>query len=168
MPSDPTHDSPASAPCDSGLEEAGQQESERATKTAQSLSVSVPSEETAVASRGRVAGQGIRWGESTKQVQRMLGEVLQGSERGGKQQLGAQEVDAAVQAMLEEMFDNNEDLSQAQYMVAAVQFKMPWLKSHRQQLMPLTRQSFQGWRKLDPPKSRLPLPWEVVCLIALK
>ena len=29
----------------------------------------------------------------------------------------------------------------------------------------VTRQSLQGWRKLDPPKSRLPLPLKVVCVL---
>ena len=69
--------------------------------------------------------------------------------------------------MLEDMFDSGEDLSQGEYLVAAVQFKQPHLRGTKQSL-PLSRQSLAGWRKLDPPKSRRPLPWEVVCLMALE
>ncbi|OLP86116.1 Gag-Pro-Pol polyprotein [Symbiodinium microadriaticum] len=77
------------------------------------------------------------------------------------------DVDLPMSQMLEDMFDSGEDLSQGEYLVAAVQFKQPHLRGTKQSL-PLSRQSLAGWRKLDPPKSRLPLPWEVVCLMALE
>ena len=71
-----------------------------------------------------------------------------------------------VSGFLDHMFANGEDLSQGQYMVAATRFMLPHLRSPKYTLMPLTKQSLQGWRKLDPPKSRLPMPWEVTCFMA--
>lgn len=56
-------------------------------------------------------------------------------------------------------------MSQGQYLMAAVLFFLPHLRSPKQMSMPCVRQSLQGWRKLDPPKSRLPLPWEVTCFM---
>lgn len=75
-------------------------------------------------------------------------------------------VDQKVSGFLDQMFANGEDLSQGQYMVAATMFMLPHLRSPKYTLMPLTKQSLQGWRKLDPPKSRLPMPWEVTCFMA--
>ena len=76
-----------------------------------------------------------------------------------------QTVDQCLEAMLNHMFEEGEDLSMAQYMVAAAVYHLPHLKAPRQMLLPRARQSLQGWRKLDPPKSRLPLPWETVALM---
>ena len=42
---------------------------------------------------------------------------------------------------------------------------LPEYKTPKMTGLPNTKQSLQGWRKLDPPKSRLPLPWPVVCLM---
>ena len=83
-----------------------------------------------------------------------------------KKNTSAKQVDSALCLMLDVMFNEGEDLSQAQYMVAAVLFKMPCLRSPRQTSLPVTKQTMQGWRKLEPPKSRLPLPWEAVCGMA--
>lgn len=78
----------------------------------------------------------------------------------------AAEVDKALCMMLDQMFLEGEDLSKAQYMTAAVMFKCPYLRSPKQMLLPVSKQCLQGWRKLDPPRSRLPLPWEVACPMA--
>ena len=51
-------------------------------------------------------------------------------------------------------------------MIASVKFHLPQLKSARQTCLPESQQSLRGWRKLDPPKSPLPLPWEAVCLMS--
>jgi hypothetical protein len=75
-------------------------------------------------------------------------------------------VDAALCQVLHEMFLEGQSLSAAQYMVASVLFHAPQFKSHRMSLLPTSKQTMQGWRKLDPPLSRLPLPPEVVCLMA--
>jgi integrase len=78
----------------------------------------------------------------------------------------AAEVDKALCLMLDQMFLEGEDLSKAQYMMAAMLFKWPQFQSPKQMLLPVSKQSLQGWRKLEPPRSRLPLPWEAVCLMA--
>ena len=72
-------------------------------------------------------------------------------------------LDQALCRMLNIMFSDGEDLSHAQYMLAASLFFNPHLKSSKQMALPLTKQTLQGWKKLDPPKARLPLPWEAVC-----
>ena len=78
----------------------------------------------------------------------------------------AAEVDKALCLMLDQMFLEGEDLSKAQYMMAAVLFKWPQFQFPKQMLLPVSTQSLQGWRKLEPPRSRLPLRWEAVCLMA--
>ena len=68
-------------------------------------------------------------------------------------------VDKALSEVLEDLFDEGEDFSQAQYTTAAVLFYQPALRSPKQTNLPLAKQTLQGWRKLDPPKSpksRLP------------
>jgi integrase len=72
-------------------------------------------------------------------------------------------LDQALCRMLNIMFSDGEDLSHAQYMLAASLFFNPHLKSSKQMALPLTKQTLQCWKKLDPPKARLPLPWEAVC-----
>lgn len=108
----------------------------------------------------------FRAAELQEKVRRVLGEVPKTSmdeihcqfpARDGRSEVGT--------AFLDVMFAEGEDLGQAQYMVAAVQFKLPHERSPRQMKMPMTRQAMQGWRKMDPRRSRLPLPWEVVCLM---
>eukprot|EP00438_Fugacium_kawagutii_P013923 Skav213475 [mRNA] locus=scaffold565:39265:42440:+ [translate_table: standard] len=47
-------------------------------------------------------------------------------------------------------------------------FYNPSLKSTAMTKLPQCKQSLQGWRKLCPPRSRLPIPWEVVCLLVTK
>ncbi|CAE7231430.1 gag-pro-pol [Symbiodinium sp. CCMP2456] len=84
-----------------------------------------------------------------------------------ERQLPAYEVDTSLSHVLDELFNEGEDLSMGQYMVAAVLYKLPYLKSPKQVLLPFVKQSLQGWKRLDPPKSRLPLPWEIVCLLAI-
>ena len=62
-------------------------------------------------------------------------------------------VDKALSEVLEDLFDEGEDFSQAQYTTAAVLFYQPALRSPKQTNLPLAKQTLQGWRKLDPPKS---------------
>ncbi|CAJ1388043.1 unnamed protein product [Effrenium voratum] len=80
--------------------------------------------------------------------------------------VSAKRMDQMLCNCLHEMFLEGEGFSSAQYMVAAALFFCPHLRSPRQMMLPMTKQCLQGWRKLDPPLSRLPLPHEVVCLMA--
>ncbi|CAE7463997.1 unnamed protein product [Symbiodinium sp. CCMP2592] len=73
----------------------------------------------------------------------------------------------AASQVLEDLFDEGEELSQGQYLIAAIQFYQPHLRGSRGGL-DLAKQTLAGWRRLDPPKSRLPLPWEVACLMAME
>ena len=60
-----------------------------------------------------------------------------------------------------------EDLSAAQYLIAAIIFFVPAIKAMGIQSLPRVKQSLQGWRRLCPPQSRLPVPFEVVALVFL-
>ncbi|CAE7388291.1 unnamed protein product [Symbiodinium sp. CCMP2592] len=109
------------------------------------------------ATRGHESGRGF----SEQCMQGPLSSVL---EKGATHP--AIIVDRALCEVLEDLFDEGEDFSQAQFTMAAVLFYQPALWSPKQTNLPLAKQTLQGWRKLDPPKSRLPLPWEVTCLLA--
>ena len=50
------------------------------------------------------------------------------------------------------------------YVVASVNFHRPELRGS--QILPRTHQSLKGWRVLCPPRSRMPLPYEVICLLS--
>lgn len=78
----------------------------------------------------------------------------------------SEEVDLALTMFLEEAYLDGGDLSLGRYIVAAVTFMRPELRSPSMQKLPRTKQSLQGWRNLMPPQSRLPIPWEVTCLVA--
>ena len=77
----------------------------------------------------------------------------------------AAEVDRNVTLYLEEMFYEGEDVSTAQYVVASLLYHVPSLKPPQMSLLPRAKQSLKGWRKISPARSRLPAPWEVVCLL---
>ena len=75
-----------------------------------------------------------------------------------------QELDLQLSLYLEELYLAGEDLSVANYVTAAVMFHVPGCKSMKG--LPKSQQSMRGWRRLCPPRSRLPVPYEVVCLLA--
>lgn len=65
---------------------------------------------------------------------------------------------------LEELYLGGEDLSVGNYVVAAVNYHRPDLRGAVN--LPRTHQSLKGWRTLCPPRSRMPIPYEVICLLA--
>eukprot|EP00439_Symbiodinium_sp_Y106_P000173 s123_g1.t1 len=77
------------------------------------------------------------------------------------------EVDSNLANHLEFLFLEGEDLSAAQYLIAAIIFFVPAIKAMGIQSLPRVKQSLQGWRRLCPPQSRLPVPFEVVALVFL-
>ncbi|CAJ1453620.1 unnamed protein product [Effrenium voratum] len=74
-------------------------------------------------------------------------------------------VDEILSRELDRLYHNGEDISAGQYLIAAVVFFNNQLKSPAMQNLPHVKQSLKGWRKLAPQKSRLPIPWEVCCLL---
>jgi hypothetical protein len=74
-------------------------------------------------------------------------------------------VDQELCQFLEEQYYEGEDISLAQYTVASVLFFNPSLKAHGNAALPRVKQSLKGWRKLCPTRSRMPVPWEVTCLL---
>eukprot|EP00438_Fugacium_kawagutii_P031465 Skav222634 [mRNA] locus=scaffold10:187684:190948:+ [translate_table: standard] len=73
-------------------------------------------------------------------------------------------LDALTAEYVEHLYRGGEDLSAGSYLVAAVAFKVPQCKGVNG--LPVTQQALRGWRKECPPRSRMPLPFEVVCLLA--
>jgi hypothetical protein len=78
------------------------------------------------------------------------------------------EHDALLEEMLNELFMDGEDLSMGNTLVAAVGFFLPYLSKRGGGRLPLTGQALRGWKVLCPPRSRLPLPWEVVALLVME
>ncbi|CAE7797631.1 unnamed protein product [Symbiodinium sp. CCMP2592] len=76
------------------------------------------------------------------------------------------EVESILCDHLEALFLDGADLATAQYTVAAVLYFNPGLRTSTTSSMPRVKQSLTGWRKLAPAKSQLPLPFEVVALMA--
>ena len=76
------------------------------------------------------------------------------------------EVENVVCNHLEEMYMDGDDLATGRYLVAAIMYFCVALKVCGLQGLPRIRQSLNGWQKLAPAKSRLPIPFEVVALIS--
>ncbi|CAE7664704.1 unnamed protein product, partial [Symbiodinium pilosum] len=75
-------------------------------------------------------------------------------------------IDKNLAEKLQDMYMDGEDLSAGQYLIAAVLFFSPQVKAEGMQKLPRVKQSLQGWRRLAPPQSRLPIPFEAVALLA--
>ncbi|CAE7615478.1 unnamed protein product [Symbiodinium sp. CCMP2592] len=76
-------------------------------------------------------------------------------------------IDQALAEHLEDLYRDGEDLATARYAVAAALFFRPELRSPAMTHLPKVKQSLAGWSKLCPPRSRLPIPYAVVALLAL-
>lgn len=74
-------------------------------------------------------------------------------------------LDRRLTDYLEHLYLQGEDLSRANYITAAAIYQVPGLKGLAS--LPMTQQSMKGWRRLCPPRSRMPIPYEVTCLLAL-
>jgi hypothetical protein len=72
-------------------------------------------------------------------------------------------MDKLLTQYLEFLYLEGEDLSKANYLTAAVIYHNPGSKGL--QALPLTQQSMKGWRRLCPPRARMPLPYEAVALL---
>lgn len=80
--------------------------------------------------------------------------------------LQTSQLDKMMTNYLEHCYLEGEDLSFANYAVAAVMYYIPRTKGL--QALPLVQQSMRGWRRLCPPRARLPVPYEAVCLLSLQ
>lgn len=76
------------------------------------------------------------------------------------------QLDRHLSNYLEELYLEGEDLSRANYVTAAVIFHVPGTKGLA--ALPRAQQAMKGWRKLCPPRSRMPIPYEAICLVANK
>ena len=77
-------------------------------------------------------------------------------------------MDEAASLWLEEEYLEGEHSSKGAYMVAAIKYFHPEYSRVCCFSLPCSAQALAGWKRLDPSMSRLPLPLEVVALIALR
>ena len=77
----------------------------------------------------------------------------------------AEAVDDMVAETMEELFYERMAPSVGQKLKAALFFAHPVLKSGGPRCLPKSVQAFKGWRKFDPPRSRLPLCLEALAFI---
>ena len=75
-------------------------------------------------------------------------------------------VDIKVAKYLDELYLDGEAMGYAQRVIAAVLFFVPVLGRGARGKLPRAAQALKGFRILDPPKARLPFPWEVVAMLA--
>ena len=74
------------------------------------------------------------------------------------------QLDRAVLAMLHEMFKEGELSSESQKLVSVVKKFRPELRQAGS--LPRSLTAIRGFRRIAPPATRQPLPWECACLIA--
>ena len=75
-------------------------------------------------------------------------------------------MDWVLTAMLDDWYLEGERLNACKKAVAALVFFRPHFGRGAGCLLAGARQALRGWKRLDPPASRLPLPWAVVEMIA--
>ena len=75
-------------------------------------------------------------------------------------------LDAMVESYVEFLFRNDEEMHVASYVLAATVFFLD--RSLRApDVLVKSKLALSGWKKQEPPASRLPLPWAVACLMAV-
>ena len=74
------------------------------------------------------------------------------------------ELEVSLLMWMEEQFFEGESVQTGTSMFAAIMYTRVDLK-RTQHALPRARTALRGWKKLAPPKSRLPLPWVVTALI---
>ena len=75
-------------------------------------------------------------------------------------------VETNLPLYFEEQYAEDEPVSTGDYVLAAFIFFLPQYGTNALCGLPLCRQSLRGWRRKKPASSRLPLPWEVVAMMA--
>lgn len=78
---------------------------------------------------------------------------------------GAKKLDEALVSFLNNAFELGYDLSEATKFFAAVLDAHPG--SGHKDTLPRSRRCLKGWHRLDPGKTRPPLPWALVALIVI-
>lgn len=99
-----------------------------------------------------------------ERYEKMFGALEDFARRGRLEMASREDVDAVASLFLENKYLEGEDMSMGSYAVAAITHFRPDLKGPHG--LPRTQQALKGWRKLCPPRSRMPLPFEVVALLA--
>jgi len=80
----------------------------------------------------------------------------------------ARNLDALVARWMEADFLDGQQSARGNKMIAAVRFAFPAARRGGQLSLPRAAKALKGWRLRAPTRTRLPLPWEVVALIAAR
>jgi hypothetical protein len=105
-------------------------------------------------------------GSATRKSYRDLLKAFEGWMPEALEGMAAAEVDRRLAGYLEHLFLEGEQLHVGTMTLAAVLDAFPGLGRGSKTALPVSRQALQGWKKLGPPKARLPLPWAIVGAIA--
>lgn len=100
----------------------------------------------------------------TQQYRVLVEEFLDYSERQGHPLEEIPQVDAALVAMVTEMFFSGRDLAVASKLVAGWSHFFPW--RGRSEQLPRCHRALKGWRRIAPPRSRVGVAFFVVAGIA--
>ena len=76
--------------------------------------------------------------------------------------------DSALASYMDVLFAEGASASQGQKMLAALLWREPWLGRLAGGRMSRCRQALRGWRRIQPPGARLPIPYPVVHAIAMR
>eukprot|EP00435_Cladocopium_sp_Y103_P026023 s1915_g6.t1 len=79
--------------------------------------------------------------------------------------MGAQNLDPSLTTFFQQCFNDGMELSEATKYLAAVMDSFPEVSAKH--MLPTARRALKGWKNLDPGRSRPPLPWPLIALIAL-
>ena len=79
-----------------------------------------------------------------------------------------EEMDSCLERYMEEVFRRGELSQCGSRLISVIKFFRPIFSRDGTMKLPLASQALRGWRLKAPGRSRLPLPWEVVCLAALQ
>ena len=97
-------------------------------------------------------------------VRKKYGELLQDlQEWARRQRLSLRPgpaLDRNLARYLNKLFEAGVDLGEGQKLLAAFKFSHPEFGKWGDKRLPRSTQTLSGWRKRNPPRSRLPLPWE--------
>ena len=77
----------------------------------------------------------------------------------------AEELDRTPVRFFDVLYRRGKHVSHGERLLSAACFLHPRLGRQHGQWLCGSRQALRGWSRLTPKRSRLPLPWEIVCLI---
>ena len=79
-----------------------------------------------------------------------------------------EEMDGALERYMEEVFKRGQHIQRGSRLMGIIMFFNPIFGTGGNMTLPFASNALRRWRREAPGRTRLPLPWEVVCLAALQ